>query len=180
MDVALATLMPYMDEPELRRAIERHHAECFGWAMACSGRDRAEAEDVLQTSYLKMLDGRASFDGRASLKTWIFGVIRLTSIEERRRRLFRLQWREHQANSLPVSLEQPAIEGLDDTQRSAELVAALASLAFRQREVLQLVFYHDMRIEDAAHVMRVSVGTARTHYERGKANLRARLRNMER
>jgi RNA polymerase sigma-70 factor (ECF subfamily) len=171
----LTPLIPDMDEPELRRAIERHHVECFGWALACCGRDRAEAEDVLQASYLKILDGRATFDGRSSLKTWIFGVIRRTAAEERRRALLRLRLGERQTSSLPRSLEQPAVEALDDARRSAELVMALSALAPRQREVLQLVFYHEVTIEEAAHVMGVSLGTARTHYERGKARLRARL-----
>ena len=171
----LAPLIPDMDEPDLRRAIERYHVECFGWALACCGRDREQAEDVLQASYLKILDGRARFDERSSVKTWIFGVIRRTSSEERRRALLRVRFSNGQSAPLPAPLEQPGPEAIDDARRRSELLAALASLASRQREVLQLVFYHDMTIEDAAQVMGVSVGTARTHYERGKARLRARL-----
>lgn len=175
MATLLDPLMVDMDEPDLRCAIERHHAECFGWALACCGRDRAEAEDVLQASYLKILDGRAKFDDRSSIRTWIFGVIRRTASEERRRALLGIRVRERQRVVLPISTEQPDIGTLDDARRSATLITALETLASRQREVLQLVFYHDMTIEDAARVMRVSLGTARTHYERGKARLRARL-----
>lgn len=46
--------------------LEPHHADCFAWAMACCGRDRADAEDVLQRSYLKVLDGRAVFASRST------------------------------------------------------------------------------------------------------------------
>lgn len=164
-----------MDIADLRCALERYHVESFGWALACCGRDRAEAEDVLQTSYLKILEGRARFDERSSVKTWLFGVIRRTAAEERRRRLLRLRVRQSRAAQTSSELEHPGVDALDDAQRSAELLVALASLAPRQREVLHLVFYHGLTIEAAATIMRVSLGTARTHYERGKKRLRARL-----
>jgi DNA-directed RNA polymerase specialized sigma24 family protein len=54
---------------------------------------------------------------------------------------------------------------------------ALSHLAARQREVLELVFYHDMTVEDAAAVMGVGVGSARTHAARGKTRLAAMLNN---
>ena len=61
----------------------------------------------------------------------------------------------------------------DDTRR---LIAALRQLARRQREVLELVFYHDMTIEQAGAALHISTGSARVHYTRGKKRLEALLR----
>jgi RNA polymerase sigma factor (sigma-70 family) len=135
------------------------------------------AEEVLQSAYLTILSGRTRFNGDSSLKTWLFGVIRWTARTERRRRML---WINRHADSSVVKDIADPIRGADvaveESDQRAALVTALASLSVRQREVLQLVFYHGMTIEEAAAVMKVSLGSARTHYNRGKKALAQKLK----
>jgi RNA polymerase sigma factor (sigma-70 family) len=173
-----------MERAELERELGRLHPACWGWALACCARDRDAAEETLQSAYLKVLSGQARFDGRSQLRTWVFGVVRRTAQEELRRRSARGH-REHSDDAHIAGFADGAL-GADvataDAEERAELLAALAVLSPRQREVLQLVFYHDMTIEEAAGVMNVSLGSARTHYDRGKkalASALAPVRNRE-
>ena len=55
----------------------------------------------------------------------------------------------------------------------------LDRLPARQRQVLHLVFYQDLTVEQAGEVMGISVGSARTHYHRGKLRLRRELDDEE-
>jgi RNA polymerase sigma factor (sigma-70 family) len=164
------------DEDTLRARLEAHYAESWSWTLACCRGDLAQAEDALHLSCHKVLDGRARFDGRSSFKSWLFGVIRLTALDQRRwswRRWVRwapLSEAEGRADGRPG-----AADSLVGDERCGEVRAALDGLAVRQAEVLRLVFYHELTLDEAAVAMGVSPGTARRHYERGKERLRRRL-----
>ena len=160
----------------LAAELERLHGDTFGWALALCEGDRAEAEDVLQSAYLRVLSGGARFEGRSSVKTWLFGVVRRVRSERRRsvalRLLARLRW------LAPGREADPApgpVENALRAERVARTRKALARLSGRQRDTLHLVFYQEMTIEEAAGILGITAGSARTHYERGKARLRALL-----
>ena len=165
-----------MDVTDLRGQLEQHHTMSFGWSLTCCRQNATEAADVLQTAYLKILDGRAVFKGRSSFKSWLFGVIRNTAADERRRHWLRLSrlgdyFREQTATS-----ELAASNGNEEWEDTLQaLRTALAGLPRRQQEVLHLVFYQGLTIQEASSVLNVSVGSARTHYERGRGRLREKL-----
>lgn len=161
-----------MHDSDLWAQVEELHPMSYGWALSCCSHNSAEAEDVLQSTYMKILEGRALFDGRSTLKTWLFSVIRLTAVDERRRTWLRRLRLEaiHRESAAPLH-EAPHGDAMEQAERAARLREALKRLPDRQREVLHLVFYQDLTVEEAAGVMGVSLGSARTHYERGKRRL---------
>jgi RNA polymerase sigma-70 factor (ECF subfamily) len=66
-----------MDRKELEKALESLHPQSFAWALRCCQGDREIAADVLQNTYLKVLESKARYAERSGLKTWLFSVIRL-------------------------------------------------------------------------------------------------------
>ena len=161
------------------RELASLHRASLGWAIACCRGQRPEAEDVLQTVYVKILEGRARFDGRSSFRTWLFAVIHRTAHEGRRRRWLQAALLERWWH---VDVVDPA-DGSESVamtrQRNERLRAALTRLSRRQQEVLHLVFYQELTLDESALVLGLPPGTARTHYERGKTRLRALLAQEE-
>jgi RNA polymerase sigma-70 factor (ECF subfamily) len=139
------------------------------------------AEDVLQQVYVKVLTGKARFEGKGSFKTWLFGVIRRTAGEDHRRqwgrRLILARYWEGLMGAASPGSAAGALpsEACEAGELREAFGAALLALPPRQSEVLHLVFYQELSISGAAEVMGISVGSARTHYERGKKALRATL-----
>lgn len=139
------------------------HKEAYQWAKQCVNYSDELASDVLQTVYLKILNGKAKYNKKSSLKTWLFSVIKFTAMDFFRGR--------KKLESLEL------IHDLPDTQDLANLDAhfysgILRQLSDNQSQVLLLVFYHDYTLEAVAEVMGLSIGTIRTHYDRGKKKLK--------
>ena len=161
-----------MEISELKAELEKLHQASFGWALSCCRHDSSEAEEVLQTVYLKILQGKAIYRGESRLQTWLFAVIRKTAVTERRKQVIRSLIAL--GNPAEKSISEPEIE-LEWSELQRRFRQALAQLPKRQRETLHLVFYQDLSVAEAAEVMNISIGSARRHYERGKKRLRESL-----
>jgi RNA polymerase sigma factor (sigma-70 family) len=167
-----------VDTGDLRSDLERLHVQSFAWARHCCRDRREDARELLQEVYLRVLDGRARFDARSSLKTWLFGVIRRTAREQAHRRWLHSALLERWQRREPEGGMAPDPEHLlYSSERNERLRAAVDRLPRRQQEVLHLVFYQDLTIEECAQMLEISIGSARTHFERGKRRLREILRS---
>ena len=164
-----------LTEIDLRAELAQGHLESHAWAVRCCRGDAIEAEDVLHRAYVKVLDGEARFSGRSSFKTWLFGVIRRTAREQARQSWLQVLRLERWWQTSTPNDEQHVV----DDERAARLRGTLDRLSKRQQEVLHLVFYQDLTLQEAADVLAMPVGTARTHYERGKERLRKLLERTE-
>ena len=156
---------------DLRGALEAAHEAAWPWALSCCRGDRETALECLQSSYLAILEGRARFEGRSSLRTFLFGVIRMTARAARRRAF---------ARSLLFAPESAGrhIAAPGDQDRSAlrgQVERALDALSPRQADIAALVLLHGFTLAEAAEVLKISPGAANRHYARAKTALRARL-----
>lgn len=161
-----------MEIAELKAELEKLHQASFGWALNCCRQNGVDAEEVLQTVYLKILQGKAVYRGESQLRTWLFAVIRKTAITERRKRVLRTLLTITATSDKPSS--QPEVE-LERSEMQQRFQHVLSQLPGRQRETLHLVFYQDLSLSEAAEVMNISIGSARRHYERGKKQMREAL-----
>ncbi|EPR71776.1 RNA polymerase sigma factor [Cyclobacterium qasimii] len=74
-------------------------------------------------------------------------------------------------NTYPLEAEFDVAETEDEVTAAShkELIEMLPE---RQKEVLLLVFYHNLTLEKSAEIMETSIGSVRKHYDRGKRNLK--------
>jgi len=170
-----------MPPPEqLLDALQPLHAGAFTWAVVCCRGDTAMAEDALQEAYVKVVMGKAKFGDSSALKTWWFGVVRFTALEQLRKAR---RW-QRAVLSLFERLSAGSVGEKGDLEGSVRaspdgwgLAFALRQLPARQAEILHLVFQQENSLTEAATVMEISVGSARQHYDRAKKKLRKLLSN---
>lgn len=156
-----------------KAALEAIHGQLFGWALSRCGFDEANAEDLMQQAYVELLSGRARFDNRSTLKTFVFGVVQ---------NLARSGFRRHNKHlRLVDKFATEQAESTEDNHENDSLKIvweAVVTLPKRQRDITELVFIRDMTIEEAAQVMGVSLGTGRVHYDRAKKALADKLAEL--
>ncbi|SFB49060.1 RNA polymerase sigma factor [Algoriphagus aquimarinus] len=157
-----------MNRSQLDHILKAHHRDAYLWARQCCSFEDEMAKDVLQQSYLKILEGQAKLKDASKAKTWLFSIIRYTAIDELRK--------AGKVVSLMDSYDPiEIIEEVDGTNYE-EIIKLLPEM---QREVILMVFYHQMTIAQSAEILQIGLGTARTHYDRGKKKLKELITKVQ-
>jgi len=136
-------------------------------------RSRAEAEDVVQDVFVRILKGSPDLLTVRDLRVWLIRITWNLSID-RRRRIRPEQIDEDFAKSL-VATNTPADEALGDAQRMKAVLLELGKLPRAERQVLLLSTVEELETPEVAKVLGRSEAAVRALLFRARTRLRERL-----
>lgn len=173
-DIELVRGLAAGDDGAFQALIGRFANDLFGLAYSLVG-NAADAEDVVQQTLVVVVNRIGSFEGRSSLKTWLFRIVMNLSSKSLRSR------RVRRAMSLNDP-DQPAAQSIADRRTGAaavdarmDVMAALDTLSSEHREVLVLRELQGMSYDEIAEALKVPRGTVESRLFRARRELRAKL-----
>jgi RNA polymerase sigma factor (sigma-70 family) len=135
--------------------------------------NEAEAQDLVQETFLQAVRSAHRFGGRSSVYTWLHGILlNLTRHYHRDRK--RLVYAEELAHREPDPPDETP-NGLDVEMTTGALARALRRLSGPHREVIVLRFYEDMKIHEIAARLGISKGTVKSRLHYAIAEMQRRL-----
>lgn len=169
---APAALTLASERPSLREVYDAHVE--FVWsALVRLGVPASDADDATQEVFLVVHRRLEDFEGRASLRSWVYGIcLRVASNHRRKRRTQRDSVSPHDdgnelASSLPSSTRDPE-EQLADHQARLVVEAALASLAPEQQLMIVMFEIDDLSGKEIATTLGLPLGTVHSRLHRAR------------
>ena len=140
----------------------------------CLTREKAEAEDLVQETYVKALRGFGSFTQGTNFRAWIFRILRNTFLTSRS------GLRETPLDDdAPVPVEPTTPEKLLMLKFTRETLRnAIDALPAGFREVLVLTDVEEMSYKEIAETLSIPVGTVASRLIRARAKLRKQLEGL--
>jgi RNA polymerase sigma-70 factor (ECF subfamily) len=182
------------DEAAFLAVVNRYHSAMIRVAATYVGGSRAVAEEVAQEAWVGVLAGVRLFEGRSSLKTWIFRILvncaKARGVREARSTPLSSLAREddEQVPAVPADRfrdeglwaghwAQPPAEWTDDQVGSRELLTLVAEglshLAPAQRQVMTLRDVEGWEAADVCELMGISEANQRVLLHRARSKVRA-------
>lgn len=160
-----------VDSEQLSTFYERTSPPLVGLLTAMCG-DRAEAEEVAQDAYVKLVQRWSQISGYDSPESWLRMVaVRLLISRKRRTRTWLTA-------SLRLSSDTPG-HAPEPSVNSVAVTDALKQLSLEQRSVLVLHHGLDLSVEEVAQMLAIPVGTVKSRLARARAALMPLLADEE-
>ncbi|MHC4207973.1 MAG: RNA polymerase sigma factor [Planctomycetota bacterium] len=142
----------------------------------------ADAEDLCQETFLKVIRAKKKYRKTAKFKTWLFHI----ALNLCRDRIRRMKFRSHLSLNSPafsqgseeIRIQQSICDTSSDPTKRAQtdemntlVRQAFTKLPQQQRTVVILRQYHDLKFSEIAEIMNCPLGTAKSLNHRGREKL---------
>ncbi|WP_029032726.1 sigma-70 family RNA polymerase sigma factor [Salinarimonas rosea] len=147
------------DERALRALHARHATKVFRFVLRLV-RNEAVAEEVTNEAFVEIWKGAGRFRGGSAVGTWLISVARNKAIDRLRKR-GEEPLDEEAAARLPDGADDPEME-LAKRDKGALMRRVIEGLSPVHREIVDLVYYQEQSVAEAAAVLGVPENTVKT------------------
>ncbi|MDF2588354.1 MAG: hypothetical protein K0S41_2195 [Anaerocolumna sp.] len=134
-------------------------------------KDSHLAEDIFQDVFIKVNQKLSTFQGGSSIKTWIIRITINTCKD-----YLKSAWNkkvvpitEYQENTIAGDDDFASVEQQDENRLVRQEVMKLPD---KYKDVLLCVYFQDMTISEAASILNIAEGTAKSRLSRAKEKLK--------
>jgi RNA polymerase sigma-70 factor (ECF subfamily) len=147
------------DKLAMQVLFARHRTPVYRWLLRFVGNETV-AEDLLSDVFFDVWQQAGRFEGRSAVTTWLLSIARLKALSARRRRTHA---------ELDETIETTVADTADNAEVALEkkhqgemLRGALTKLSPEHREIIDLVYYHEKSVDDAADILSIPRATVKT------------------
>ena len=151
--------------------VQRNRDKSVNYVRRALQCDLDTAEDVAQDAFAIAYEKLSGFRGDSAVDSWFFTILTRRIHHFRRWRGVRDKWRSFIGAAEPQ--ESAPTEG--DPPLKRKLAQALNELTPPQRDVFLLVHGEQFTVKEAAQILEIQEGTAKSHLHRSLTNLRKLL-----
>jgi RNA polymerase sigma-70 factor (ECF subfamily) len=157
----------------LETLVEQYQYRLVRYLVFLLGR-RDGVDDLVQETWLRVLERGASYDGHSRFEPWLFRVARNLALDTMRKRpLFSLDSTEEEGVPVsPASSEPSPYTLAARTQDAERLAQSLQMLEPVYREALVLRFQEELSLQEISVIVGAPVSTVASRIYRGLATLR--------
>ena len=146
----------------------RYREWVYGLAFRLCG-DREDAKEILQEVFIYFFNRFPGFELRSSLKTFLYPVVKNTTINSIRKKRKIIPLDDSAVKSIPD-------EGIDWALELRNLLEYLEGFSEEEKELVFLRFYDELQLAEIAEVFNVPTGTIKSRLNRLLSRLREKIK----
>ena len=160
------------DPDAFAELVRRHSDRLWALALRTTG-DTEDASDALQDALISAFRRAETFRGEAQVTTWLHRIVVNACLDRIRRRKAKAvdPLPEDEDRMRELGSASSAYDAAEDSERKADVLAALRQLNEDQRAALVLVDMEGYSVDEAAEILGCAPGTVKSRCARGRVRL---------